>query len=66
MHSWCLSCSGLNSEHTGERLKEAFEEEIQKEWKWDISRMAGITMDNVSNNQKGLQRSLHMDPLFRS
>jgi len=36
MHSWCLDCSGLNTEHTGECLKDAFEEKIREEWKLDI------------------------------
>ncbi|KAK0149426.1 hypothetical protein N1851_009847 [Merluccius polli] len=50
MHSCCLGCSGLYTDHTGENLKEAFEGKIE-EWKFDISRMAGITTDNASNNK---------------
>jgi len=47
MHSWCLDCSGLNTEHTGECLKDAFEEKIREEWKLEIFRMTGIILEFI-------------------
>ncbi|XP_065127446.1 E3 SUMO-protein ligase ZBED1-like [Paramisgurnus dabryanus] len=64
MHSWCLGCSGLNTKHTGESLKEAFDEKILEEWKLDISKIAGITTDNASNNQKACKDDYTWIPCF--
>ena len=38
LHAWCLGCSGLNSDHTGESLREAFDEVVTEEWKLDIAK----------------------------
>ncbi len=64
LHSWCLGCSGLNSDHTAESLREAFDEVITDEWKLDIAKLAGITTDNASNNQKAFKEDYIWIPCF--
>ncbi|XP_039510154.1 E3 SUMO-protein ligase ZBED1-like [Pimephales promelas] len=54
LQSWCLGCCGLNTDHTAESLKEAFEEKLE-DWKLDIARMSGITTDNATNNKKAFE-----------
>lgn len=54
LQSWCLGCCGLNTDHTAESLKEAFEEKLE-DWKSDIARMSGITTDNATNNKKAFE-----------
>jgi len=53
--SWCLGCSALHSDHTSESLHEALEEMVSEKWGLDLSKMAGITTDNASNNKKAFQ-----------
>ncbi|XP_075719862.1 E3 SUMO-protein ligase ZBED1-like [Rhinoderma darwinii] len=50
MQSWCLGCTALHTDHTAESLDEAFQETITEEWKLDLSKMAGVTTDNASND----------------
>uniref|UniRef100_A0A3Q3Q9S5 BED-type domain-containing protein n=1 Tax=Monopterus albus TaxID=43700 RepID=A0A3Q3Q9S5_MONAL len=64
MPSWCLGCTGLNSEHTAECLREASEEMIQDAWKLDMSYMAGSTTDNTSANMKAFQQNFTWVPCF--
>ena len=64
LHSWCLGCSGLNSDHTGDSLREAFDEVVTEEWKLDIAKLAGITTDNASNNQKAFKDDYTWIPCF--
>nr|XP_055062477.1 E3 SUMO-protein ligase ZBED1-like [Misgurnus anguillicaudatus] len=54
LQSWCLGCCGLNTDHTAESLKEAFEEKLE-DWNLDIIRMSGITTDNATNNKKAFE-----------
>lgn len=54
LQSWCLGCCGLNTDHTAESLKEAFEEKLE-DWNLDIVRMSGITTDNATNNKKAFE-----------
>lgn len=59
MHSWCLGCSGLNSDHDSESLREAFEEKVEFECKLDLSKMAGITTDSASNNKRAFKNDAY-------
>ena len=52
MHSWCLGCSPLYSDHTADCLNEALEEIVEVKWGLDLSKMVGISTDNASNNKK--------------
>ncbi|KAL1281651.1 hypothetical protein QQF64_000454 [Cirrhinus molitorella] len=54
LQSWCLGCCGLNTDHTAECLKEAFEEKLE-DWKLVIVKMASITTDNATNNKKAFE-----------
>lgn len=44
-------------------MREAFEEKLE-EWKFDISRMAGITTDGASNNKKAFRDEYTWIPCF--
>ena len=56
--------SGLNSDHTGDSLREAFDEVVTEEWKLDIAKLAGITTYNASNNQKVFKDDYTWIPCF--
>nr|XP_054599277.1 E3 SUMO-protein ligase ZBED1-like [Nothobranchius furzeri] len=64
MTSWCLGCVGIHSDHTGENIREAFEEVIQDTWKLDLNLMAGLTTDNASNNKKAFEQDFLWIPCF--
>ncbi|XP_070398129.1 E3 SUMO-protein ligase ZBED1-like [Nothobranchius furzeri] len=64
MMSWCLGCVGIHSDHTGENIREAFEEVIQDTWKLDLNLMAGLTTDNASNNKKAFEQDFLWVPCF--
>ncbi|KAL6456345.1 hypothetical protein MHYP_G00348880 [Metynnis hypsauchen] len=64
IQSWCLGCVGLNSEHTGDGIREALEEIVQETWKLDISKMSGITTDNASGNKKAFIQDFTWVPCF--
>lgn len=64
MQSWCLGCVGLHSEHTGDNLREAFEEMVQETWQQDLGYVAGITTDNASNNKKAFEQDFTWVPCF--
>ena len=59
MMSWCLGCIGLHLDHTGETVRETFEELIQNTWMLDLKLKAGITTDNTSNNKKAFERDFN-------
>lgn len=59
MHSWCLGYSGLNSDHDGESLREAFEEKVEFEWKLDLSKMASIATDSAPNNKRAFKNDAY-------
>jgi len=43
------------SDHTSDSLREALEEMVSERWGLDMSKMAGLTTDNASNNKKAFE-----------
>ncbi len=65
MQSWCLGCAAMHSDHTGENIREVFEETVIQTWKLDMTCLSGITTYNASSNIKAFkEKPYHWVPCF--